>query len=255
MKENYVDLRTFAENQKRRIIDDYVNVLRNKVSDLSRVIWDENSTDVFADQYNGKVVPFAYTRVFGPITPANASLSDYILPSKPMSNIVIGREGSFTWEETAVVAIAQESIGAIVPDPGPGTTPPANGDLFDSYFYNNGGGTFNRPSTGSVSSTNSSNQAVGFDIQLYDKKRGRSLHDGKIPYEIFFGQHVTNKILAEPLRMDPNTNLEPRLYITWPQFSQLSNNSYGTDGEDGFYQTDISWWIAMTFKGYLSIES
>ncbi len=64
MKENYVDLRTFAENQKRRIIDDYVNVLRNKVSDLSRVIWDENSTDVFADQYNGKVVPFAYTRVF-----------------------------------------------------------------------------------------------------------------------------------------------------------------------------------------------
>ncbi len=241
-----MDLRNFVENQKRRLLDDYINVIRNKIHDLSVVIWRDDGIDVFADQHAGNVKPFCYSRIWGPLTVADASLSQFILPSLPgVSNIIVGREGAFWWDEVNVACFSNWSIS----QPGSATVP-APGGLLDSAFLQNGGA-ISDVRTGINDGTSSQPvQPIGFDLVLYDKKRTCVMHDEKLPKELFNGARLTNKKLVEPVRFDPNSEIEPRLYLNYPLLSQLMSFSAGGHT----FQTNRYMWINIMFKGHIAIE-
>jgi len=242
-----MDTRNFIENRKRRIIDDYVNVLRNKSEDLSRKIWDEDQVDAFADQYDGKSIPFCYSRIYGPIDYTSASLTEYLLPSKPSPSIRIGREGSFTWVSTAIQPIIQRVVRDKAAPPAPDPIPPSNGDLFAPFADQNGGGIFAGIARGVGDARTTTH--LGFDIVLYDRKRGRALHEDRLPCEFFYGSQVANKKLAEPIRLDPNTEIEPRIYITTPGRDQTDNSVAANDAT-----AVTTWWLSIVFKGRLNFE-
>ena len=115
---------------------------------------------------------------------------------------------------------------------------------------------FNFPSSGRLDAgaLDVDDQALGYEIVLYDRKRGRALHESKLPFETFFGGQVTLKRLAEPIRFDPNTDLEPRIFVTWPQFNQANAGSYGNPATH-VYNTNMTWWLVIMFKGRLILEA
>lgn len=243
-----MDLRTFAENHKRRLLDDYVNVLRNKVHDLSRIIWRDNGVDVFADQHSGNVKPFCYSRVWGPLTYQSASLTQYILPSYPSpSSIVVGREGAFWWDEVNCAVFSSWPMSPVDT-----VNVPAVGFIFDSAFKQNGGAIPDPLMGLSVKANDHRQHPIGFDMVLYDKKRGRALHDDRLPREFFDGGRVTNKSLAEPIRFDPNSELEPRLYLNSP----LEDETGVITLDDGIHtvKTTRYIWINIMFKGHIALE-
>ncbi len=265
-----MDLRNLVENSKRRLIDDYVNVLRNKVDDLTRKIWRDDETDVFANQYPGKCVPFSYSRTYGKfqyngITAQNPTPNpriDFLLPSRPSpGNLIVGREGAFhlvSMNYAAFSTMSFSPIGsAVVPTPG---------DLFDSFFYLRGGavGETNRTNqllfaadldgiAGADSSARLAFDPIGFELEFYDKKRDRALHEDRLPSEQINGANYTNKKISQEIRFDSNTEIEPRVYITSPIRSQAGVQSVG-ELPAGTVNFDRWMWINIMFKGYLELE-
>jgi len=239
-----MDLRDFVENRKRRLIDDYVNVLRNKMHDLSCKIWKDDGIDVFADQHDGNVKPFCYSRVWGPLTFADASLTQFILPSYPQpSNVLVGREGAFYWEEANVCAFSSWPMSPL-----DSVVIPPVGFIFDPAFQANGGAI---PEIRSAMDDGTLESPIGFDLVIYDKKRGRALHEGKLPKEFFHGARVTNKSLAEPIRFDPNSEIELRLYLNHPLVDETQTVSY--PGPHTIKTTRYIW-INMMLKGHIALE-
>ena len=238
----------------------YVDTLRNKVSDLA----DRLNSPAALDQYPGRRVPYAFSRIYGPIGPTTprrgdaggfeelaplAQPSQFILPRN--GTIKVGQIGSFLWQETSVYAYLSWTYGADPGLPGNQATFAAAGDIFDNVIPNNGGAlAFNNfrfaeyapPGPFAVPLP----PDVSFDLGLYEKTRGRFLHDrDRMPINVFAGQNFANRKVAQPIRFDPNTELEPRIYINEVRMG----NTLDTD--QAYNAAQVKVYLFVTFHGCL----
>lgn len=252
-----------------------INQLRNRLADLNAKL----NRPAMLDQYPGRAVPYAFTRMYGPLplTTARrleesqggagfeklatlADPSDFYLPRN--GNINVGRYGSFVWTNTSIFSYLSLTYSA---DPGisfqiGGAAPyvevknfAQQGDIFDSVLDNNGGAiSFDanvyvppekwRFPTGQLRFFGD----LCFDIGLYDKLRGRFLHDqDRLSPLSFFGKAVTNTPLGQEIRFDANTELEPRIYLNEFRMGDV----LGTD--QAFNAAQARAYITVVFLGRL----
>ncbi len=184
-----------------------IQVLRNQTNDLSAKM---GYPPIYYDQHPGKVVPFVFSKMFGPIVPVDGTetieLDPPTLYTPTGTNILVPREASFYWVETNAFAFAQTN-----PD-GDG-----NADIFDAES-NGGGGTviqnFQGPQAVNNLGTGADFAAICFEVDLYDKKRGRSITNGRIPSQLIQGGAFDFRSRKDPPRWDPGTEIEPRVWVT-----------------------------------------
>ncbi len=210
-----------------------INALRNKIADVNALL----DKPALYDQYPGRAQPFAFTRLYGPLplTTARrmpsalggtgfellAPLADpaaYVTPRN--GNVRVGRYGSFVWTSTSIfsyVSLTYTSDPGTVPYTGTYEYFPSTGDIFDPVLNNNGGALAcnnNLYVSPALPARYADAINISFDLGLYDKLRGRYLHDtARMPAHFFAGQNFTNRKLVEPIRFDDNTEIEPRLYV------------------------------------------
>jgi hypothetical protein len=245
----------------------YVDTLRNKVGDLV----DTLNAPAALDQYPGRRVPYCFSRLYGPIAPTTprrgnaggfeelATLvqpAQFLLPRN--GNIKVGQIGSFLWQSTSIFAYLSWTYST---DPGltdPVTGLPiivdtfaAAGDIYDSVLPDNGGAlAFNNFRFIEVAPPSATTQLLppdlSFDIGLYEKTRGRFLHDkDRMPGHPFTGQNFANRRIARPIRFDPNTELEPRIYVNEFRLGNI------LDATQAFNAAQAKAYLFVTFHGCL----
>lgn len=255
--------------QQEKAAKRFLNVVRNKLNDINRKLW-ANSQQAFLDQHAGKAVPYCFSKWYGPIRPTTprrqpqaeggsaftefailADDKDFLVPRN--TNIIVNREGAFYLERVNCTIYASRSSNRF----GNFVIPPNDnsevGNIFDGVFTRNGGGNVvpafrsNPLAGGNVGNTNP--PTLGFDVVLYDRKRGRRLHDFKLPMQYFDGFASANKQLADPIRFDTDTEIEPRLFVNvathFSLFLQFDENV--SPNRDVLF-------FNLFFKGYKLLE-
>lgn len=245
----------------------YIDVLRNRVNDLNQKL----GTQPYFDQYPGKTQPFIFSKLYGPfgLTSARrsepvgrtafeqyaptAAAAEYLVPRH--ENILTGRIGSFYWCSTQVTGYISwtyvsdpevEVYDTSMPVP---IDPREPGDIFDSVIGANGGAcTWNQFASTDFSQKGSENPLISFDMALYDKKRGRYLGDGKIPGEMFCSGRYGPRKLPEPIRFDPDSELEPRVFI-----NEVKMGSF-LDTDQAYTAARVACYLNVCFKGYFVSE-
>lgn len=234
----------------------YLDMLRYKIMVLNQRL----GTAAGFDQYPGKTVPYMFSKLYGPIpmtTPRRvgttgfwglATLVNTATPLLPRGqNILTGRDGVFYWcstNATNFISWTRTTDAGVVPN-GPVVTLPV-GDIFRPVIEANGGARVLQ----NLSDIKYGYQepSLSWEIDVYDKKRGRSITDGKIPAETFFGGTMGFKPLKKPARWDVDTEIEPRLYVTQARVPQL-------DSDDDLYAaSQVAFYVNVVFKGFLALE-
>ncbi len=240
----------------------YVDVQRNRVNELNRKL----NSGAYLDQHPGKVIPWAFSKLytFGMIKAgigtsatgfdALATLTNPAVPILPRNtNILTTREAAFYWCSTNVagfVSWTYTSDPAYAGLPTPINATPV-GDIFDSVFSNNGGAqvlnNFANPPVASAYKP----PKICFDIELYDRKRGRSITDGRVPAEIFLGggYEFKNVGAGVPVRFDVDTEIEPRVYI-----NECRMSSPALDTNTPFNASSVQCYLNIVWKGYYALD-
>ena len=237
----------------------YIEVLRNRVNDLNKKL----NTQPYLDQYPGKTQPFIFSKLYGPFgletarrttNPGHESLAPLVNPSAPLlprnQNILTSRIGAFYWCSTHVTGYLSWTY---TEDPGFDFTVPINtqipSDIFNPVLEANGGAAlFNNFASLNFAQTGTTVPIIGFELGLYDKKRGRYIGDGVLPSEMFCSGNFGNRRLPQPIRFDVDTELEPRLHIT-----EVRMGNY-LDTDQSFNAAQVQCYLNICFKGYYSVD-
>ncbi len=229
----------------------YANALRNQVNDLTKRL----DSQAYLDQYPGKSVPGLISKLYGPIALTTARRNgatgfeafatvanpgQFVLPRN--TNILIGRDAAFYWCSTNVYGYLSWTYAA---DPGfaaPITTL-GPGDIFDTVIERNGGAIAmnNFALDGYITPTRPN---ISFELDLYDRKRGRSINDGKLPAETFAGGAFEFKKAPSIVRMDVDTEIEPRLYVDEVRMGANLN------ADQPFNAARVRAYVSLVLKGY-----
>lgn len=209
----------------------------------------------YADQYPGKAVPACFSKLYGPIDMAAPrrlaaatgfdKLAAVVTTQTPVlprgKNILVPRGSEFYWCSTNVAGFITWTWASAVLAEVP-VNPKAPGDIFDRAIEDNGGA--------QVLMNFSSADAFGdkprlcFEVDLYDRKRGRSLTDGKLPSESLLGLSYGFKENYGHLQFPEDTEIEPRVYVTeFRPGSTLSTNAL-------FNAARVKGYLNLVFKGY-----
>ena len=205
----------------------FIDAISAKFADINDIL----NEPAPADQYPGKIIPYALPLLYGPLPRVLATAP----PPEPViarnGNALINRE--FTFEVQSLSAYGFINVGwlydAFPKDPefgGPYVPPRVGplGDILDSATEMNGGAmpldffgsTFDLFGRGFVGPPLIGNFAfanISFDVELYDRLRGRRLHEGRLPVEIFQGGRLAHRKMASPILFEKGSNVEPRLYL------------------------------------------
>lgn len=228
-----------------------IESMRNRINHLVRVF----DTPAFLDQYPGNTVPFIFSKTytFGLVASRNdgavgfdgkASLVDlgsYLSPRN--GNIFVGRDGPFYWCSTNITGYCSLTYDS---DPAFGgntfVNPKPVADIFSSAIDNNGGALMNNNFFGHVDYATRSN--ICFDLELYDRKRGRRLHEERLPPQVLTAQGFSNKENAQAVRLDVNTEIEPRVRLLEVRPGSL------LDSDAAYDAAQFQGYLNLTFKGY-----
>ncbi len=204
-----------------------IQVLRNKVADANRDL----DGPVFFDQHPGRAVPFAFSKTYvvEETDPADLDPSAFLLPQG--TNILTGRDATFYWCETNAFAFSQRNVTSL-----------PNAGLFDPVL--SGGGAVAVQNTQGPLALNNVSQnftSICFDLDLYDRRRGRSLTNGRMPGQAFFRGSTGFRRWKQPMRWEPDTEVEPRVYITEAQGAEnvTGNNRH---------------FLTLVFKGFMVLQ-
>jgi len=204
-------------------------VLRNKVADIGRTL----DNPVFFDQHPGKNVPYLFSKTyrFDPVAPSAADISGFLLPTN--GNVLTGRDGSFYWCETNAFLFIQSN-----------RTPVPNAGLF-STDQAGGGAIGLQDMQGRFAPVTSSGFSpfVGWEVDLYDKKRGRSITNGFMPGQTFFAGSTGYRRWNQPVRWDPDTEIEPRVRISVAERSVAPVTA-----------TNVIFFLNIVFKGFTALS-
>ena len=246
-------------------------VKRDQVNGLNNLLDDNGWTPDLSGATVGRRRPMAFSRIFGPIglqttrrvgatafkgLAALVQPNTFILPTT--TNIITGRNTTFYWQSMHAVSYLSWTYTAQPPTLGlePVNPLPA-GDLFDPVIEKNGGAQLLLNNSG-FSFTNANSNLLGndfpgppklcFEVELYDKRRGRYVSDGRLPSEMFTTGAYGPKELGSVVRVDPDTEIEPRVYITECRMNTA------LDTATTFNVASVACWINMVLRGYAVTE-
>jgi hypothetical protein len=204
------DFGTVLDKHRQLPFKRFMDAISAKLADINDMI----NEPAPADQYPGKIIPYALPLLYGPLPLVSATNP----PKTPVlarnGNALIGRELTFEVQSLAAYGFINIGYGE---DPGyPVQRIGPLGDIFDSVTAQNGGampmdffgGTF---STLSLDVPNQMN--ISFDVELYDRLRGRRLHEGRLPVEMFQSGRIAHRKIASPIQFEKGSNIEPRLWL------------------------------------------
>lgn len=209
-----------------------------------------------SDQAPGKEEPMMFSCLYGPIgmqatrnTDAGGfySLAPLVTPGTPYlprdTNPLTGHDQSFMWTDTNVAAFINWQYTT---DPDLDVTVPligANeslGDIFDPVIGDHGGAQVWQ----NFSQAFPDQPRICFELDLYDVKRGRSITNGRIPGEVFIGGAWEFKRSFGPMRWDPDTQIEPRLYITEVKMTPA------LDTDTAYEAARVGVYLNLCFRGF-----
>lgn len=139
---------------------------------------------------------------------------------------------------TSIVNV--KGVGDILDAVGDNPAIGQNGGAMPLDFF---GGTFSTISTPQPNLPN-----ISFEIELYDKLRGRRLHDGRLPSEMFGGGRHGPRKTPSPLVFPQGSKIEPRLYLTELRMGSI------LDTTAAFNAASVKGWVCLVFKGIESLE-
>lgn len=205
------DFGTLLDKHRQLPFKRFMDTISAKLADINDML----NEPAPADQYPGKIIPYAVPLLYGPLPLVSATNP----PTTPITarngNALIGRE--LTFEVQSLAAYGFINIGYSgqpeidVPRP---NTPV--GDIFDNVVDQNGGAMpmdFFGSTFGQLSSTVPNQMNISFDVELYDRLRGRRLHESRLPVELFQSGRIAHRKIASPIRFEKGSNIEPRLYL------------------------------------------
>lgn len=257
-------------------------VKRDQVADLNHKLDEMGWAPDMSGATLGRQRPIAFSRIYGPIglqaarripnAPGflgNAPVvqpNTFILPTT--TNILTGRNTTFFWVSTHVVSYLSWTYDAqlpgfppvvppLPPKPSPPWTPMPAGDLFAPVIEQNGGAQLLLNNSG-FSFTSADSFTLGYDnpglpklcfeLEFYDHRRGRLISDGRLPGEMFATGAYPPKELAAPVRVDPDTEIEPRVYVTECRMTRC------LEQDDYYNAAQVACWINLVLRGYATTE-
>lgn len=247
---------------------------RDQVADLNNKLDENGWTPDLSGATVGRRRPLAFSRIFGPIglqttrrvgVTAFKGLATLVQPNTfilpTTRNIITGRNTTFFWTGVHAVSYLSWTYTA-QPDERAPTVPLATGglpagNLFDPVIEKNGGAQLLLNNSG-FSFTSADANLLGqddpgkpklcFQIELYDKRRGRFVSDGRLPGEMFATGGYGPKELGAPVRVDPDSEIEPRVYVT-----ECRMNSF-LDTAANYNVASVACWINLVLRGYATTE-
>ena len=218
-----------------------------------------------ADQYPGKQEPAAFSCVYGPI-PMQATrristatgfdkLAPLVTPETPFlprdTNPLTGHDRTFQWHDTNVAGFIQWSWVTPPTFLNVPVIPQELGDIFDPVLGSNGGAQIfqNFSQSFEGNSFGSRQPKICFEIDLYDKKRGRSITNGRLPAEIILGGAFEFKKSFGPMTWEADTEIEPRVYITEVRMT----NALASDAD--FLAARVAVYLNIVFRGAHSFNA
>lgn len=250
-------------------------VKRDQVGDLNNRLDEMGWTPDLSGATIGRRRPVAFSRVYGPIgmqatrnipgAPGflgNAPVvqpNTFILPTT--TNILTGRDTTFFWTSAHVVSYLSWTyteptftgiLHPVNPLPaGPLFSPVIERNGGAQLLLNNSGFSFTSADSFMLGQDNGGKPKLCFEIELYDKRRGRFVSDGRLPGEMFATGAYMPKELGAPVRVDPDSEIEPRIYITECRMTDfLDSPAFPSP----YAAASVACWINLVLRGYATTE-
>jgi len=233
-----------------------VDLVRDRAEALTRRM----HQPAFLDQYPANAVPHIYSLLyrFGLVSARRngavgfegrapvVDLGQELLPYR--GSFFINREGPFYWLQTNAVGYVSLTYDAVPGNGGVVFTDNAGpvGDIFDPVLTGNGGAETLNYFFANVNYNDKPN--ICWDLELFDNKRSRRLHEGHLPPQVITAQGYANKRNASPIRLDPNTDIEARLRLLEVRPGDL------LDTDQAFDAAQVAFYLNLCFIGYKVLE-
>lgn len=258
------DFGTLVDKHRQLPFKRFADLIGSKIDDLNDIL--RRPTPF--DQGPGRIIPYAIPVLFGPLsltTARRAVTADGVEGFESLATIanpnafVVPREGDilidreFSFRARSISAFGFVNWGYTA-DPGfsvPTIDPQGVGDIFDDVVSMNGGampmdyfgGTF---STLSNEQPNLPN--ISFEIELYDRLRGRRMHDKRIPSEMLQGGRIANALRSSPLVFEKGSKIEPRLFVKEIRMGSV------LDTAQAYNAASVKAYVCIVFRGVQQLE-
>jgi hypothetical protein len=241
----------------------FMDAISAKLADLNDIL----NIPAPYDQNPGRIVPYCVSALYGPLPlttarrmPASlggtgfellAPLANPATPVLPRNgNILVGRELTLGVRSISAFGFVNFGYSGTPTYDVPRPATPV-GDILDDVVQNNGGampldffgGTFSTLSTPVPNLMN-----ISFDVELYDRLRGRRLHEKRLPVELMAGGRFANRELGSEIRFEMGSNIEPRIFI-----NEIRMGS-ALDATADFNAAQVKAYVMLVFKGRQYIE-
>jgi hypothetical protein len=242
-----------------------------------RALTQRANDPVFLDQYPARTVPYVFSKLytFDMVAPRRVEagqggtgywlsapvvdLGQFILPRN--GNIVVGRDGPFYWCQSNVAGYMSFTYDSPPGIGDAGVVARPVSDIFDSVIDANGGalqtsyfyGAFHNINPLLPGANGGDMPRICFDVELYDRKRGKRLHEERLPPQLFSGGNFANKDKSHVTRFDPNTEIEPRVRLldVCPGTSLVADDTFGNQQ---YAAAQFRGYLNIIFKGYKVLE-
>ena len=250
-------------------------VKRDQVGDLNNRLDGLGWTPDLSGATIGRRRPVAFSRVYGPIgmqaarnipgAPGFLGNAPVVQPNTAIlpttGNILTGRDTTFFWTSAHVVSYLswtyteQTFTGILHP-----VNPLPAGPLFSPVIQQNGGAqlllnnsgfSFTSADSFMLGQDNGGKPKLCFEIELYDKRRGRFVSDGRLPGEMFATGAYMPKELGAPVRVDPDSEIEPRIYVTECRMTDFLDSPAIPSP---YTAASVACWINLVLRGYATTE-
>lgn len=255
---------TLLDKFKQLPLRRFADMIAGKLDDLVEMV--EEPTPY--DQAPGRTVPYCITTWFGPFgltTARRADVEDGVAGHEHLAALatpdkyLVPNDGDYQISRDCSVRVQSLNAFGFVnwgykSNPGfdvPRIVEGGVGDILDNVITANGGampldffgGTFSTISTDQPNLPN-----IAFEVELYDKRRGRRLHDKRLPCEMFSGGRFANRAVGSPIVLEQGTRFEPRLFVNEFRMGSV------LDTDTAFNAASVKGWVALVFKGVEQIE-
>lgn len=253
------DFGTLVEKHRQLPLKRFMDLISSKIDDINDIL----KVPTPYDQGPGRIIPYSIPVLYGPLPLTTARRADAtagvagfetLAPLATQSNFFVPRNGDilidqeFTFKCNSMMAYGFVNWGYAA-DPGftvPLIDPQGVGDIFDDVLNENGGampldffgGTFS-----SISAEQPNLPNIAFEVELYDRIRGRRMHERRLPVEMFQGGRIANPLRASPLTFEKGSKIEPRLFVTEIRMGSI------LDTDQAFNAARVKAYVCIVFKG------
>ncbi len=271
------DFQNLVESHRRLPLARFMNLIEGKLDDLTDMLLKPTPYD----QGPGRQVPYILPAWYGPLpltTPRralaangaegfelSAKLADpfnFYVPRN--GDLIVQRDmkmrvkslsafGFVNWGYTSqpfddpdgflvpTGTVNSQGVGDIFDPVGPNPSVGPNGGAMPLDYF---GGTFS-----TLSSPQPNLPNIAFEVELYDKLRGRRMHDGRLPVEMFQGGRIAHKKTASEIVWPQGSRIEPRLFVTEIRMGSVLDTDLAYDA------ASVKAYVCLLFKGVANIEA